>query len=137
MSNDYENLLERAYSQIPEGSDSGDRFEIPIVSSFNQGNKTMIRNFDFICETLRRDRADVIKFLTKELAVPINSEGKQLVLAGRFNERVLNERIRTFTKTFVLCKECKKPDTKLIESGRGLKTLVCEACGARSPVRMH
>ncbi len=137
MNADYEKLLDRAYSLLPEKSVGGERFEVPIVDSFTQGNKTIIKNFDFIAETLRRDKASLIKFLSRELAVPASPDGKRLVLAGRFNERILNDRILTFTNTYVLCKECKKPDTKLIDAGRGVKTLVCEACGARSPVKMR
>lgn len=132
----YEKLLDRAYSLMPDKAGSGERFEVPIVDSFTQGSKTIIKNFSFIAETLRRDKSLLIKFLSKELAVPASLEGKRLVLAGRFNERILNERIQAFTNTYVLCKECKKPDTKLIEAGRGVRTLVCEACGARSPVKM-
>ncbi len=137
MVTSYEELLDRAYSMMPKNAGTVERFEIPIVDSFSQGSKTIIKNFDFIVETLRRDRALLIKFLSRELAVPASQEGKRLVLAGRFNDRVLNERILAFTNTYVLCKECKKPDTKLIDAGRGVKTLVCEACGARSPVKVH
>ncbi|MFH1447899.1 MAG: translation initiation factor IF-2 subunit beta [Candidatus Micrarchaeota archaeon] len=137
MSTSYEKLLDKAYALIPDNLIKEERFEVPVVSSFTQGNKTIIRNFDFIAETLRRDRADIIKFLSKELAVPASPEGKRLVLAGRFNEKMLNDRIMTFTKTYVLCKECKKPDTKLIDAGRGVKVLSCEACGAKSPVRIR
>jgi translation initiation factor 2 subunit 2 len=137
MALSYEQLLDRAYSRIPEKTSTGERFEIPVVDSFTQGTKTIIRNFDFIAETLRRDKAHLVKYLSKELAVPAEAEGKRLILSGRFNERVLNDRISAFTNAYVLCKECKKPDTKLIDAGRGIKTLVCEACGARSPVRMH
>ena len=137
MTNSYEQLLDRTYSLIPEKAATAERFEIPIADSFTQGNKTIIKNFDFIAETLRRDREYLVKFLSRELAVPASLEGKRLVLAGRFNGRVINERIAAFTNAYVLCKECKKPDTKLVDVGRGVKTLVCEACGARSPVKMH
>ncbi|MCX6778529.1 MAG: translation initiation factor IF-2 subunit beta [Candidatus Micrarchaeota archaeon] len=134
---EYDKMLERAYEKMPKKTGSGERFEIPVADSFIQGSKTMVKNFGAICETLRRDPQDVAKYMYRELAIPGNVEGGRLVLHGKFSARILNERIKNFTESFVICKECRKPDTKLSEGGRGVKTLVCEACGAKSPVRMH
>jgi len=134
-STEYEKLLENAFRQVPERAGTGERFEIPLVDSLQQGSKTFVRNFDFIATTLRRPPEQIVKYLQKELAVPSTLEGQRLVLHGKFNDRVLNEKIKNFCDIFVLCKECKKPDTKIVVGERGIKMLVCEACGARSPVR--
>ena len=133
---DYDRLLERAYSQIPEKTTSRERFEVPVVEAFTQGNKTILKNFDAIALKLRREPRMLLKFLTKELAIPATPEGGRLVLHGKFTDRVLNERIKTFTDAFVICKECHKPDTKIVEGEHGRRLLICEACGARSPVRL-
>jgi len=134
-SDEYEKLLEKAYSLLPEKATKKERFEIPVVESIVQGSKTIIKNFEAIALTLRRKPYEVSKYLARELAVPISVEGQRLVLQGKFYDRVLNEKIKNYTETYVICKECKKPDTKLTEMGRGVRMLVCEACGARSPVR--
>ncbi|MBM3229925.1 translation initiation factor IF-2 subunit beta, partial [Candidatus Parvarchaeota archaeon] len=50
-------------------------------------------------------------------------------------DRAINEKLSDFINSYVVCKECKKPDTRLMEGQHGIKTLVCEACGARAPVK--
>lgn len=132
---DYDKMLERAYSLIPAKKAGADRFEIPVVDAMQQGNKTMIRNFDFITGKLRRDPKMMMKYFTKELAIPATHEGSQLILHGKFTERVLNTCLKDFVDSFVVCKECGKPDTNIVDGGHGQRMLVCEACGARAPVK--
>ena len=132
---DYEKMLERAQSLLPEKSKNKERFEIPTAESLTQGNKTIIRNFDLIAQKLRRNPKLLAKYLFRELAIRGDFEGGRLLLHRRFNENVLNERIKEFVKGYVLCKECGKPDTSLKDAERGVKVMVCEACGARHPVK--
>lgn len=132
---DYDELLERGYSQIPAKTSSGERFEMPIIDSMIEGSKTIVKNFEFVADRLRRKPRMLMKFYTKELAVPASLEGPRLVLQGKFGERVLNDRLKLFVELFVLCKECGKPDTSISEDEHGSKMLVCEACGARAPVK--
>ena len=132
---EYDKLLERAYSSLPEKASSGARFEMPVVESFVQGNKTIIKNFDEISSKLRRSPGEIMKYLSRELAVPMSKEGAGLVLQGKFYDRMLNEKLKKYVTSFVICKECKKADTKIVNVDRGMKSIVCEACGARSPVR--
>ncbi|MEM3555237.1 MAG: translation initiation factor IF-2 subunit beta [Candidatus Micrarchaeia archaeon] len=133
---EYEKLLERAYSMLPDKSSSGARFEMPVIDSFTQGNKTIIKNFDEIAQQLRRESRELVKYFSRELAVPVTVESGRAVLQGRFNERFLNEKLQRYVKLSVFCKECGKADTKIIEVERGVKMIVCEACGARFPVRV-
>ena len=72
------------------------------------------------------------KYCSKELAVPATMEGNKLVLNGKFYDRNLKDKLSAFVDAAVVCKECKRPDTKIIEKD-GIKTMICEACGARSP----
>ena len=60
------------------------------------------------------------------------SEGK-LMLKGKFSSEQLQRIIADYTNRYVLCKECKRPDTKVIEN-KGVKMLKCEACGALAPI---
>lgn len=132
---EYEQLLDKAYKAVPQKASTGERFEIPIAEVQPQGSKTIVRNFDFIASTLRRPPEQLMKYMQRELAVPTTIEGPRLVLHGKFNDRSINEKVRNFCDIFVLCKECKKPDTHIVPGEHGIKMLVCEACGARSPVR--
>ncbi|MHA1988975.1 MAG: translation initiation factor IF-2 subunit beta, partial [Promethearchaeota archaeon] len=47
---------------------------------------------------------------------------------------IIQKKIESYVKEYVLCKECGKPDTKLIKEGR-ITFLKCEACGAKSSVK--
>jgi translation initiation factor 2 subunit 2 len=131
----YENLLADLYKGLPEKKSSGERFEMPVAEVLPQGPKTILRNFDDICQKLRRTPEEFAKYLSRELAAPATREAGRLVLQGKFSQRQLNEKIQNYVNTRVLCKECGRPDTRIETMERGLQQLVCEACGARSPVR--
>jgi len=132
---DYESMLDRARAALPEKTLAFERFETPAVESFLQGSKTIIRNFDLILQKIRRPSEMLSKYFSKELAVPATVEGSKLVLHGKFYERNLREKLSAFVEAAVVCKECKRPDTKIVEKD-GVKTLICEACGARAPVKL-
>jgi translation initiation factor 2 subunit 2 len=132
---DYDKLLDRARAALPEKTQVFERFETPAIESFQQGSKTIIRNFDAILQKIRRPPELLAKFFSKELAIPASMEGNKLVLNGKFYERNLKDKLQSFVDAAVICKECKRPDTKIQEKN-GLKTLVCEACGARAPIKI-
>jgi translation initiation factor 2 subunit 2 len=135
---DYDKLLDRARANIPdkEKLTSGERFETPRAALLIQGNKTIITNYGDICSRIRRTDSEFAKYLFKELAVPGEVQAGRLILAGKFSDRVVNDRIQNYVTTAVICKECGKPDTHLEGIDRHLKMLICEACGAKAPVRI-
>jgi translation initiation factor 2 subunit 2 len=60
--------------------------------------------------------------------------GQQLFLKGQYKEQVLNRLIENYTKTYVLCNICNKPDTEIQREGKKLY-LKCTACGAREEIK--
>jgi len=76
------------------------------------------------------------KFLQKELAVPGKIEGERLILITKLNSQKVNDKIEQYAKEFVICPECKKPDTEIVAE-KGVKFKKCLACGAKSPIRYH
>jgi translation initiation factor 2 subunit 2 len=132
---DYDSLLDRALKQLPEKKSSGERFEVPRADVLIEGNKTIVRNFEEICGKLRRKPEEVSKFLFKEMAMPGEMQGQRLVMVGRAMTKLVNDKIAYYTQTHVLCRECGKPDTHLEGGDRHMQVLVCEACGAKTPVR--
>ncbi len=130
---EYEKLLEKAYKEVKTVS-SGDRFEIPKVKGHVEGHKTIVTNFSQICSILRRDKEHITKYLFKELATPGTVEGERLILNRKLNSAKINEKIESYTNEFVICGECKKPDTELIKEDR-LMFIHCLACGAKKAVR--
>lgn len=132
---EYEKLLDNIYQNLPKNEIKGERFDMPKFEFFAEGNKTIIRNFRVVCDKIRRDQGMLSKYLSKELAVPVEVREERLVLQRRITGDMLNKKLEEFVTKFVICKECRKPDTHIEEVGSRLRTLVCEACGARTPVR--
>lgn len=128
---EYEELLKKARKELPNTIIiSKERFEIPKVSGHVEGNKTIITNFLQICNILNREFSQLLKFLQKELATPAILDNQRLIFGRKLNSNFINQKIEQFAKIFVLCKECGKPDTKLIKEDRFL-FLKCTACGAK------
>jgi translation initiation factor 2 subunit 2 len=131
---EYEKLLENAYKKIKQIESNGDRFEIPKIEGHIEGKKTILTNFLQIASHLRRNPEHFQKFILRELATSGQREGDRLVLNNKIPSTKINSRIEQYTKEFVICKECGKPDTELKRENR-LTFLHCLACGAKHPVR--
>lgn len=130
---EYKQLLDKLYSEI-KPIKASERFELPQVKGYVEGNKTILLNFAQICLTLRRDKKHVAKFLMRELATPGVLEKERLTLIRKLSSAAINDKIAEYVKEFVICPECKKPDTELRKEGRFL-FLHCMACGAKHSVR--
>lgn len=131
---DYEKLLKRAKKAVPDSAKETSRFEIPLVRGHIQGNRTIISNFSQIAATLSRDQEHLLKYILKELATPGAIKKKGVIFGRKVSASMINEKIQQYAKEFVICKECKKPDTKLIREDR-VMFIRCLACGARHPVK--
>jgi translation initiation factor 2 subunit 2 len=130
----YEKLLEKAKSNLPEIKQTTERFEIPKVTGHIQGNKTVISNFSLIAKILNRDQNHLLKYLLKELATPGNIDGPRLILGRKLPSSLINAKIAQYANEFVLCPVCKKSDTVLKKEER-ITMMKCTACGAKNPVR--
>ncbi|AGB05297.1 translation initiation factor aIF-2, beta subunit, putative [Aciduliprofundum sp. MAR08-339] len=130
---DYESLLHRVREALPEDVTSRDRFEVPKVDVIYEGKNTIIRNFMDIVKKIDRDPMHVYKYLMRELGTAGNIQGDRLVLKGRVSHSLIQNRIDSYIKTYVICYECGSPDTELRKEGR-VEILVCKACGAIRPV---
>jgi len=75
-----------------------------------------------------------LKFLTKELAAKATIEGDRVILNMKVSSKKINPKIEQYVDEFVLCRECKKPDTELVKEGK-FTLIRCLACGAKHPIR--
>lgn len=130
----YERWLERLYSRLPKTAPTRQRFEIPEIQSIIVGNRTVFRNLKQVAEALNRRPEHLLRFLSKELATAGGFEGELATFQGRFSHETLNQALNTYVRDCVLCPVCGSPDTRIVKEER-LRFLVCEACGAKSPVR--
>ena len=131
---DYEKLLDDAYRKVKQVSSSSERFEIPKIEGHFERKKTILTNFFQITSHLRRKPEHFQKFLLKELAASGQRESDRFVLNIKVPSTKINQKIEAYVNEFVLCRECKKPDTELVRKDR-INFVHCLACGAKHSVR--
>jgi len=133
MKYDYEELLKRARSQLPEVTSKRERLELPKLNLSVVGMRTTIYNFKEIAEVLNREPQHILKFLTRELATAAAIQESRVIFQGKFKQDTLERLMQRYVENFVTCPVCKRPDTKIVKEKR-LSFLVCDACGAKSSV---
>ena len=132
--NNYKELLDKAYEKIPENVKQSSRFEIPKVELRIESRNTFITNFNKIIGILNRDKKHFTGIFLKKAGTMGEIRGQQLFLKGQYKAQVLNRLIENYTKTYVLCSICNKPDTQIQREGKRIY-LKCTACGARQEIK--
>jgi translation initiation factor 2 subunit 2 len=132
----YEDLLKRLREGLAVSDVKGpvERIELPPPLIYWQGRKTIFKNFIEYPRILRRDPDKVLMFLAKELATAASLDGDRAIFIGRKDKQSFSVLLNRFMKERVVCPICGRPDTHT-EKAKRLQFLVCEACGARSPIR--
>lgn len=133
MEKDYRKMLDRAYEELPEQLETTARFQIPRAYVRQQGRRTFIMNFKEIADELRREPQHLMKFLLNETATRGDYDGTRARLQGRFSSDSIRNIIEIYTKKYVICPVCNRPDTHIVRERR-LSFLQCDACGARSSI---
>ena len=132
---EYGKLLERAKKLLPEETRKFERLELPRPICTIVGNRTILQNFKEICTSINRDQQHVLRFLSREMATASSISGSRATFQGKFSEEALKKLLDRYVQEFVICPVCSRPDTKMDKQERIL-LLVCEACGAKSPLRI-
>ncbi|MDD5503014.1 MAG: translation initiation factor IF-2 subunit beta [Candidatus Thermoplasmatota archaeon] len=130
---DYKELLARARTKIPEQLSDGERFKVPEPDVLYEGKTTVLRNFGNIVDTIRRDKEHFLKYLLKELGTPGTLDGTRVIFQTKIPSAKISERVSNYVETYVICSECRRPDTHIVKDDR-TTTIVCDACGAKRPV---
>ena len=133
MEKDYKNLLDRAYSELPDIVETHDRWQIPRPDVRPAGRRTVIMNFKDLAEEFRREPEHLLKYLSGEMATLANFDGIRAIFQGRFKSESIRNLIEIYASKYVICPVCKRPDSKIVKEKR-LYFLVCEACGAKSSI---
>lgn len=131
----YEELLDRAIGKLPESAHQIGRFDIPKVRGHIQGNRTIISNFVSIATSIRRPPEHLLKYILKELATPGEINKGAALIGRKVSASMINERVKQYVNKFVLCPECKKPDTK-IKKEDNFYFIKCLACGEKKPINV-
>jgi translation initiation factor 2 subunit 2 len=133
---DYDKLLDRARSQVPEDAfkKSGERFKVPEVQLIVQGNRSIWQNFQEIINVLNRPGKEILKFVSQQIGTAGNIEGSNALFNGKFNQEQVDEVLNRYIDSYVICPVCTRPDTE-IKKESGAYYLVCSACGAHTAIR--
>ena len=133
---EYKEILSRLRKTLPETVTAQSRFKVPELEVLYEGKTTVLRNFGDVTDTINREPAHLMAYLLREVGTAGNQEARRALFKGRVPLKQLEDRINNYVDLFVLCSECRRPDTKLVKDGRTL-VLECEACGAHRPVKVH
>ena len=117
MAEDYRALLDRAHQLLPPVRVATERFQIPDPDVMTDGKNTVIRNFKEITDVLRREPEHVMGYLARELGAPRRPRPPEGVLKSRVNREQIAQRLREYSEKYVICSECKRPDTHLSKDG--------------------
>ena len=134
MKYDYDELLKRACSQMPEVSLKHERLELPRLYITTVGMRTIISNFKEVADVLNRDAPHILKFLTREMATAATFNESRAVFQGKFKQDSFERLLQRYMESFVICPVCKRPDTRITKEKR-LSFLICNACGAKSSIK--
>ena len=134
MKYNYDELLKRACSQMPEVSLKRERLELPRLFLTIVGMRTTISNFKEVADLLNRKPQHILKFLTREMATAATYHDSRAIFQGKFQRDSFERLLHRYMENFVICPVCKRPDTKIVKEKR-LSFLVCNACGAKSSIK--
>jgi len=132
---EYDSLLDRARERIPKDISERSRWTMPTPDILIEGSQTILRNFSEIVDAMDRDANHVFQYLLNELGTSGTIEQFRIMLKGKVPPKRIKEKIVSYVKTYILCAECKAPDTRFLREDR-TTLLKCQACGATRPVRL-
>jgi len=113
---------------------SSERLEVPEFRSSAMKMKTNLMNFKEVSHSLNRDMRHMYKYFMKALATSGSIHEDYIVLKGKFASAQLSEVLKNYIEQYVICPVCRRPDTRVVKEGE-FYFLICDACGARSPVK--
>jgi len=104
----------------------------PLTEKLNK--HTFITNIGDVCESFNRPQNEIIHFVESELQVTTSiSMNGALIIAGIYQQPVIEKLFATYAKTYVLCKICKSPKTLIVKENRNT-TMQCLKCGAQTAI---
>jgi translation initiation factor 2 beta subunit (eIF-2beta)/eIF-5 len=124
------------------GDDAHYRYKMPRILGKIEGRgngiKTRIVNCSQIAKALHRPPGYVCKFFGCELGAQtkIDDDEDVYIVNGAHDQKLLSDTLDKFVRMYVLCPNCKMPETDLVLDKRGNIYHACNACGAQHLVDM-
>lgn len=130
---EYEELLDKAHSELPEILKEYSRFVTPQIRARIQGKTTVVQNLGEVSKIINRKPDMLGKYLLREFGTMGSSDDQRLLMKGQFRQYQIQEKFEEFLRLYVICPECSRPDTRIIQEMR-VNFLKCEACGSKHPI---
>jgi len=109
------------------------------IEGKGNGIKSVIVNLSSVAQSLSRSPQYVVKFFGFELGAQVtaNPSDDRYIINGAHEASKLQDYLDTFIVKFVLCDECKNPETdlKILKDGKIIRD--CKACGKRTDVDLR
>ncbi|GAB7339761.1 hypothetical protein MBLNU457_6320t1 [Dothideomycetes sp. NU457] len=108
------------------------------IEGKGNGIKTVIVNLSNVADQLARPPSYLIKYFGFELGAQTNIDPKddRWIINGAHESTKLQDYLDGFINKFVLCKNCKNPET-VVHIKDGNIVLDCKACGQRTNVDLR
>ena len=108
------------------------------IEGKGNGIKTVVVNLSNVADQLARPPSYVIKYFGFELGAQTNIDPKddRWIINGAHESNKLQDHLDGFINKFVLCKDCKNPET-IVSIKDGIISLDCKACGKLTPADMR
>ena len=130
---DYRSLVARAKSKIPEKKAAHERFQVPVPDVLIEGKTTVWRNFGDIVDVIRREPDHLLAYILNELGTAGRVDQRRVIFKGKVSPKQIEDKVQNYVDTYVICSECKRPDTRLVKEDR-VRVMICESCAAKRPV---
>ena len=105
MTDSYDSLLKKAYSNITEKTESSERFVVPEAKAYVEGKTTILENFAEIADKVRREPDHFMKFLMGELGTAGKIDGTRAIFNGKFEISLIKAIIKNYVEDYVICSE--------------------------------
>ena len=118
------------------------RYKMPIlqikIEGKGNGIKTIIPNLTAIADALGRHPDYILKFFgfIKGTATINDNKSNRYIINGSHNINELNSVLDKFIELYILCKQCRNPETLLNVSKEKIY-LKCKACGVTNPINVE
>ena len=117
------------------------RYKMPRITAKVEGRgngiKTVLTNIIEISQSLNREAPEITKFFGCEIGSQTTyaADTERAVVNGAHNPPDLQNHLGKYIELFVLCKQCRLPETSYRVKG-GVIFQKCAACGSKDPCDM-
>ena len=118
---DIDELLGRSPDSVRSG--------IPEIKLHLEGNTTVIENILPILNRLKRDIKYFKKYISSALGVKTKFKGDQLILYSKISRDKIIGVFDRYIQKYVICTNCRKPDTVMTIKSKNSIEIQCLACG--------